>query len=267
MKLLDENKRRIDGRAVDELRPIRIEAGVLNRADGSAYLEWGRNKVVAAVYGPREAHPRHRQDPSKALVQCRYNMAAFSVSDRKRPGPDRRSVEISKVTSEALGYVVFKEQFPRASVDVFIEVLQAESGTRCAGLTVAAVAMADAGIPMRDLVVSCAAGKADGTLILDPGKEEDNLGEADLPVAIVPRTEEIVLLQMDGHFTPEELDVSLQNAINACHKIYEIQKDALRRKYAVTGQDDVGPQAPEEPRIERVEPPEPVVPPTEEGEE
>jgi exosome complex component RRP41 len=267
VKLLDENKRRIDGRAVDELRPIKIEAGVLNRADGSAYLEWGGNKVLAAVYGPREAHPRHRQDPSQALVQCRYNMAAFSVSDRKRPGPDRRSVEISKVISEALGYVVFKEQFPRTSVDVFIEVLQAEAGTRCAGLTVAAVAMADAGIPMRDLVVSCAAGKADGTLLLDLGKEEDNFGEADLPVAMVPRTEEIVLLQMDGHLTQDEFATSLKNAMAACHKIYEIQKDALRRKYAVTGGDEVKLEPPEEPRVEEAGPPEPSVPEAQEGEE
>jgi exosome complex component RRP41 len=267
VKLLDENKRRIDGRAVDELRPIKIEAGVLNRADGSAYLEWGGNKVLAAVYGPREAHPRHRQDPTRALVQCRYNMAAFSVSDRKRPGPDRRSVEISKVVSEALGYVVFKEQFPRSSVDVFIEVLQAEAGTRCAGLTVAAVAMADAGIPMRDLVVSCAAGKADGTLLLDLGKEEDNFGEADLPVAMVPKTEEIVLLQMDGHLTQEEFGTSLKNAIAACHKIYEIQKDALRRRYAVTGGAESEPEPPEEPKVEEVAPPEPPVIETKEGEE
>ncbi len=280
VRLLDENKRRLDGRAVDELRPIKIEAGVLNRADGSAYLEWGGNKILAAVYGPREAHPRHRQDPARALVQCRYNMAAFSVSDRKRPGPDRRSVEISKVISEALGYVVFKEQFPRTSVDVFIEVLQAEAGTRCAGLTAGAVAMADAGIPMRDLVVSCAAGKADGTLLLDPGKEEDNLGEADLPVAIIPRTGEIVLLQMDGHLTPEELQTSLKNAIDACHKIYEIQKDALRRRYAVTVEDKNEaqitedpkidkdrPPTPEEPRTTEVEAPEPAVPETQEGDQ
>ncbi len=234
ISLLDENKRRVDGRAVDELRPIKIEAGVLHRADGSAYLEWGQNKVLAAVYGPREAHPRHRQDPARALVQCRYNMAAFSVSDRKRPGPDRRSVEISKVISEALSFVVFKEQFPRTSVDVFVEILQAEAGTRCAGLTVASVAMADAGIPMKDLVVSCASGKIEDTIILDPGKDEDNFGQADLPVAIVPRTEDIVLLQMDGHFTTAEFDEALKSSIKACHEIHELQKDALRRRYAVS---------------------------------
>src|SRR6058998_3012023 len=132
MKLIGSDGRSLDGRSFDELRPIRIEAGVLRRADGSAYNEWGGNKVLAAVYGPREAHPRHLQDPARALVQCRYNMAPFSVSDRKRPGPDRRSVEISKVISEAFSSVVFKEQFPRTSVDIFIEVLQADAGTRCA---------------------------------------------------------------------------------------------------------------------------------------
>src|SRR3989337_135937 len=162
LNLIDETGVRLDGRRFDELRPIRIEAGILKKADGSAYIEWGNNRVLAAVYGPREAHPRHRQDPAKALVQCRYNMAPFSVTDRKRPGPDRRSVEISKVISEAFASVAFVEQFPRTSVDIYIEVLQADAGTRCAGLTAASVALADAGIPMRDLVASCASGKIGG---------------------------------------------------------------------------------------------------------
>jgi exosome complex component RRP41 len=236
--LLDENKRRIDGRAVDELRPIKIEAGVLKRADGSAYLQWGENRVLAAVYGPREMHPRHAQDPTRAVVQCRYNMAAFSVSDRKRPGPDRRSVEISKVISEAFSYVVFKEQFPRTSVDVFIEILQAEAGTRCAGLTAASVALADAGIPMRDLISSCAAGKVAGEVILDPGKDEDNLGEADLPIAVVPRTEEILLLQMDGHFTQEEFEKAMRMSLDACKEIHSMQKEALRKRYSVTTEEE-----------------------------
>ena len=97
VKLIDDNGIRIDGRKVDELRPIRIEAGVLKSADGSAYVEIGKNKVLAAVYGPRECHPRHMQNPAKAIVQAKYNMISFSVGDRKRPGPDRRSVEISKI--------------------------------------------------------------------------------------------------------------------------------------------------------------------------
>jgi exosome complex component RRP41 len=228
---LFENGKRLDGRKLDELRKIKIEAGVLHRAEGSCYLEWGGNKVIAAVYGPREAIPRHIQNPLRAIVKANYNMAAFSVEDRKRPGPDRRSREISKVISEALENVILLEKFPRASIDVNIEVLNAEAGTRCAGLTAAAVALADAGIPMKDIPVSCAAGKIENQVVLDLGKQEDNFGDADLPVAISPRTGEILLLQMDGHLTLEEFDKALDLAIKGCHIISEIQKNALMEKY------------------------------------
>ena len=227
----NNEKIRVDGRKFNELRPIKIEAGVLKRADGSAYVEWGGNKVLAGVYGPREVHPRHLQNSTRAIVQCRYNMAAFSVGDRKRPGPDRRSVEISNVSSEALERVVFTSQFPRTTVDVYVEVLQADAGTRCAGLTAASVAMADAGIPMTDLVTSCAAGKVDGQIILDLNKDEDNNGEADLPIAMINRTEEICLLQMDGHMTPEEFDKAMELVKKGCKDIYELQKKALLQKY------------------------------------
>ena len=237
MKLIDENGLRLDGRKPEDLRPIKMEVGVLKRADGSAYLEWGGNKVLAAVYGPREAHPRHMQDPTKSLVQCRYNMAPFSVTERKRPGPDRRSVEISKVISEAFDSVIFAEQFPRASVDIFIEILQADAGTRCAGLTAASVALADAGIPMRDLVASCAVGKIGDVICLDLRKEEDNYGDADMPVAMVPRTGEILLLQMDGHLTLMEFDKAFTLVKDAIGRICEMQKEALRTRYAVMAEE------------------------------
>lgn len=244
LKLIDERGLRIDGRRPDELRPLKIEAGVLKRADGSAYVEWGENKVLAAVYGPRECHPRHLQNPARAIVQCNYNMASFSVSDRKRPGPDRRSQEISKIISEALEHVVFTHFFPRTSIDVYIEVLQANAGTRCAGLTAASVALADAGVPMKDMIASCAAGKVADTIVLDLRKEEDNFGQADLPLGIVPKTGEIVLLQMDGDLSVEEFNTALSMATDACYRIYEMQKEALRNKYCVSK--DAIPEALEE---------------------
>lgn len=230
LKLI-KNGKRLDGRKPDDLRKIKIEAGVLHRAEGSCYLEWGDNKVLAAVYGPREAIPRHTQNPLRAIVNARYNMAAFSVDDRKRPGPDRRSREISKVISEALENVILLEKFPRASIDVNIEVLDAEAGTRCAGLTAAAVALVDAGIPMKDIPVACAAGKIDNQVVLDLGKQEDNFGAADLPVAISPRTGEILLLQMDGHLTMEEFDKALDLAIKGCYIVSDLQKKAIMKKY------------------------------------
>ena len=228
---LFENGKRLDGRKPDELREIKIEVGVLHRAEGSCYLEWGGNKVLVAVYGPREAVPRHTQNPLRAIVNARYNMAAFSVDDRKRPGPDRRSREISKVTSEALEHVILTEKYPRAAIDVNIEVLEAEAGTRCAGLTAAAVALVDAGIPMKDIPVACAAGKIDGQVVLDLGKEEDNFGQADLPIAIAPRTGEVLLLQMDGHLTNDEFNQALDMAVKGCKDIAEIQKKAIMEKY------------------------------------
>jgi len=228
---LFENGKRLDGRKPDELREIKIEVGVLHRAEGSCYLEWGGNKVLVAVYGPREAVPRHTQNPLRAIVNARYNMAAFSVDDRKRPGPDRRSREISKVTSEALEHVILTEKYPRAAIDVNIEVLEAEAGTRCAGLTAAAVALVDAGIPMKDIPVACAAGKIDGQVVLDLGKEEDNFGQADLPIAIAPRTGEVLLLQMDGHLTNDEFNQALDLAIKGCKDVSEIQKKAIKQKY------------------------------------
>jgi exosome complex component RRP41 len=231
MVLVNEDGIRIDGRRCDEKRPIKIEAGVLKNADGSCYLEIGKNKVLCAVYGPRECRPKHLQDPTKAVIQVKYNMQAYSVTDRKRPGTDRRSVEISKLISEALNSVVMTELYPRASIDVYIEILQANAGTRCAGLSAASVALADAGIPMRDIIPAIACGKADGHVVLDLNKEEDNYGQADVPLAIIPSTDEIVLLQMDGNMTREELDHGLDMAFKAAHELNQIQRDALKRKY------------------------------------
>ncbi len=232
--LLSPEGLRIDGRRLDELRPIRIQAGALRQADGSAFVEWGANKVMAAVYGPREVHPRHLQQNNKAVIQCRYNMAAFSVDERKRPGLDRRSQEISKVIAEAFESVVFAEEFPRTSIDVYIEVLQANAGTRCAGLVAASVALADAGIPMVDLLPAVAVGKVGGAIALDLKKEEDNFGEADLPMALVPQSGRLVLLQMEGHMSPEELAQSLDLGVRGCREIYEKMKQALRERYALT---------------------------------
>ena len=230
-KLIDKKGIRLDGRKVDELRPVKMEVGTLPNADGSAYLEQGKNKVLVGVYGPKEAHPRHIAEQNRAVVQCRYHMAPFSVDDRKSPAPSRRDVELSKVIREALEPAIFLEYYPRTSIQVYIEILQADGGTRCAGITTAALALADAGIPMRDLVVACAAGKADGKLIVDLMDAEDKIGEADVPVAYMPNLDAITLLQMDGNLTVNEFHSAVEMALGGCKKLYELQKEALKSKY------------------------------------
>lgn len=231
VRLIDEEGKRVDGREWNELRPIKIEVGVLNNADGSAYIEHGKNKILAAVYGPKEAHPRHLTLPDRALLRCRYHMAPFSVEERKSPAPSRREIELSKVIREALEPAIFLEHYPRTAIDLFIEILQADGGTRCAGITVASLALADAGIPMRDLVVACAAGKVDNKIVLDLNDIEDKEGEADVPVAFMPNLNAVTLLQMDGTLTPEEFEQAINLAIEGCKRIYKMQKEALKARY------------------------------------
>lgn len=228
-----ENKQlRADGRAYDELRPIKIKAGVLKRADGSAYVEVGGNKILASVYGPRETYIRRLLKPNTGVIKVRYNMAPFSVDDRKRPGPDRRSNEISKIAADALRPALMLESFPRSMVDISIEIIEAEGGTRCAGITAAAVALADAGIPMRDIPVGCAAGKMNGDIVLDLSEKEDKEGQADVPIVILPRTGEITLLQADGKLKEDEFEEALDLAMEGCMKISELQHEALKNRYS-----------------------------------
>lgn len=237
-KLIDEKNIRTDGRKLDEMRAVKIEVGVLGNADGSAYIEQGKNKILAAVYGPREIHPKHQALPDRAALRCRYHMAPFSVQERKSPAPSRREQELSKVIREALEPAVFVEYYPRTAIDLFIEVLQADGGTRCAGITVAALALADAGIPMRDLVSACAAGKVDGRLVTDLNDVEDKGGEADLPVAFMPNYNAITLIQMDGLLSGEEFEKVLSMAVEGCKQVNQRQKDALKNKYATAKEAD-----------------------------
>jgi len=231
-KLIDKKGIRLDGRKPDELRSIKLEVGVIPNADGSAYVEHGKNKILAGVYGPREVHPKHLALQDRTVLKCRYHMAPFSVQERKSPAPSRREIELSKVIRESLEPSIFMEYYPRTMIEVFIEILQADGGTRCASITAASLALADAGIPMRDLVVACAAGKADDTVVLDLMDEEDKQGKADVPVALMPNLNAITLLQMDGKLTLEEFENAVNLAIDGCKKIYSMQKEALKAKYA-----------------------------------
>jgi len=234
------NGKRLDGRGLDDMRPLTIEAHVLNKADGSAYVEWGKNKVLAAVYGPRECVPRHDSDPYRAVVRCRYSMAPFcSLEEHGRAGPNRRAIELSKVIREAFQNVVITELFPKTAIDIFIEILQSDGGTRCAGLVAASVALADAGIPMRDLVSAISVGKADGQIVVDLFKDEDNFGESDVPIAFAHRNNDILLFQMDGKLTKDEVKTALEKAKNAAVKIHALQVEALKKVYERQAQQNV----------------------------
>ncbi len=231
MKLI-ENGKRLDGRGLDELRPIRIEVGIISEADGSAYVEWGGNKILCGVYGPRECIPRHEANPYSAIIRVRYMMAPFaSYEEHGRMGPTRRSIELSKVIRNVFENLIVKERFPNTQIDIYLDVLQAEGGTRTASITAAAAALINAGIPMRDVVAGIAVGKADGHIIVDLGKEEDNFGESDMPLAISRKDKKLYLIQMDGLLTKEEIKEALEKAEKAVESIHAKQLEALERYY------------------------------------
>jgi exosome complex component RRP41 len=235
--VLRDDGKRLDGRALDELRSFSCKVGVIKNATGSAFVQHGGNQIYCAIYGPREVHPRHLAKANRGILRVYYRMATFSVHDRKSPAPNRRENEISKVIRESLEPVLFLEAYPDSQIEIYIEIIAADGGTRCASVTCASLALADAGIPMKSLVVGVAAGKAQGKILLDLGDKEDKVGEADVPAAIVMKDKSISLLQFDGEMTPEELEQSFKYIMTGAEVIHKAQIEALKGKYeAITAQ-------------------------------
>ena len=223
--------KRPDGRKVDEIRPMKAEVGVVPNADGSAMFQFGDTIAVAAVYGPKKMHPQHLQNPEKGTLRCTYNMISFSVTDRIRPGPSRRSTEISKITEWALEPILMIKQYQNMVIDVHINILQANASTRCAGINAAAMALAHAGIPMKDLVSSVSIGKLDKQLVVDVDKDEedweDGEGATDIPIKFTNEGK-ITHIQLDGKIKAKQLKEAVELARKACKEIYEVQKKALK---------------------------------------
>ncbi|MBW3023016.1 exosome complex exonuclease Rrp41 [Candidatus Woesearchaeota archaeon] len=234
--------KRSDGRKEDEPRPMEAKAGIIKRADGSAMFKIGNTTAYAAVYGPRNLFPKFLQNPRQGIIRVNYSMMPFSsAGERVRPGPSRRSKEISMVLEKAILPVVNLEEFPNAVVDVFISLPQTDAGTRCAGLCAASIALADAGIPMKDMVAAISAGKYDDNIILDLNYEEDSYEHGcDIPIAMIQRSGEISLMQMDGEITKEQLLKAIELAKKGLNKIYEVQKKALKEKYELFGEVENG---------------------------
>lgn len=222
---------RPDGRKVDETRKIMAKVGVVPNADGSAIFAFGDTIAIAAVYGPKEMHPQHSQNPEKGTLRCNYSMLSFSVTERARPGPNRRSMEISKITEWALEPVVLLDGFPNMVIDVHINILQANASTRCAGINAAALALAHAGVPMKGIVSSVSIGKLDKTLVVDVNKDEEDWAEGegatDIPITLTSEGK-LTHLQLDGKITSKELKEALKMAKKACKDIYEVQKKVLK---------------------------------------
>lgn len=228
-----EKSIRPDGRAVNEHRKVEMELGVVPNANGSAKFKIGDTVAIAAVYGPRELHPRKMRIAEKGLLRCNYDLMSFSVSERKRPGPSRRDKELGLVTSNALSSVVMLEKFPKQVIDVFIEIPQADAGTRCAGICAASLALAQAGIPMRGIAASISAGAIGETVVIDLTKEEEDWeeGATDMPLTYCPKTEQVTALQMDGEISKKNFFKALEMGVDSINELTKKLEKALKEKY------------------------------------
>lgn len=183
---------------------------------------------MAAVYGPKEVEQRSQMDSAKAIVRCEYAMAAFSTGERRRRGKmDRRSTEISLLIKNTLEQNILLELLPRTQIDIFVQVLQADGGTRSACINAAFLALADAGVPMRDIVASCAAGYLDSTPLLDLNYIEDSGGGPDVTMALQVREEKVVLLQSDSRLSIDTFEGVMSLAEAGCKAIASFMREEL----------------------------------------
>lgn len=109
----------------------------------------------------------------------------------------------------------------------YLQVIQADGGTRCACLNAAFLALADAGIAMRDMVASCAAGYLDSTSLLDLNYLEDCGGGPDIAVALHPKLDKVVLLQADNRLGVETFEEVMELAMAGCRAVGQFMREIL----------------------------------------
>lgn len=227
--LISDQGLRLDGRRAGELRRIRCRLGVFSQPDGSAYLEQGNTKVLAAVYGPHQANAK-KSSHEEVVVNCQYSMATFSTGERKnRPRGDRKSQEMTIHLQQTLSAAIMTELYPRSQIDVYIEVLQSDGGNYCAAINAATLALVDAGISLKEYVCACTASLANENIpLMDVSHLEEMSGGPTLTVAALPISGRIAFMEMSQRFHLDSLPKVLETATEGCKEILSILDRAVR---------------------------------------
>ncbi|XP_059485011.1 exosome complex component RRP41 [Neocloeon triangulifer] len=237
LQLLSEYGLRVDGRRPNELRQIRCKLGVFDQPDGSAYLEQGNTKVLAAVYGPHEIRGNKSKTlHDRAYVNCQYSMAVFSTAERKRrPRGDKKSQEMDMNLQQIFETAIRSELYPRSQIDIYLEVLQADGGNLSACVNAGTLALIDAGIPLKDYVCSCTStlapsqGGAPPTPMVDVNHLEETLGGPGLSVSTMTRLDSVVHLELSGtRLHLSHIDPVASKATTGCADIQAILDKAVR---------------------------------------
>ncbi len=237
---------RSDGRAADELRPVRFQRGWLDHAEGSCLVEFGRTRVLCAASFTAGV-PRWRKGSGQGWVTGEYAMLPRSTNTRS----DRESVkgrvggrthEISRLVGRSLRAVVDTAALGENTLVVDCDVLQADGGTRTAAITGAYVALADAvswaraqGLvpataqPLRSSVAAVSVGIVEGEARLDLHYDDDVNADTDMNVVMTGdgRYVEVQGTAEGEPFDRALLDRLLALATAGCAQLTELQRAAL----------------------------------------
>jgi ribonuclease PH len=234
------------GRAADELRPIAIEPGFVAPASGSALISAGVTRVICTA-STQEDVPRWMAGRGRGWVTAEYGMLPASTGQRKqrdatRGRQDGRTVEIQRLIGRSLRLVVDFQALGERTIYVDCDVLQADGGTRCASITGAYVALAEAcqrltgegrleHSPLTGSVAAVSCGIVDGVAMLDLDYSEDSVAEVDANVVMTGEGG-LVEVQATAERTPlsrAHLDDLLALAAGGVEQLRAAQEDALAR--------------------------------------
>ncbi len=237
---------RIDGRAPDELRPVRIETGYLLTAEGSALIELGNTRVLCAAT-VEEAVPQFLRGTGKGWVTAEYAMLPRATATRTprevtKGRQSGRTLEIQRLIGRSLRSVVNLDLLGERSILVDCDVIQADGGTRTAAITGAYVALALAirqlvrfgaisSDPILDSVAATSVGIVDGALMLDLCYDEDSRAEVDMNV-VMTGGGKFVEVQATAERTPfdeGQLARLIELARRGIERLAAAQRDALAR--------------------------------------
>ncbi|KAL5015201.1 hypothetical protein ScPMuIL_009471 [Solemya velum] len=231
--LIDENKKRQDGRGLGDIRPMFLRAGIVSQARGSAYMEQNQTKVICAVYGPREI-ARREEFSWKGQITCEFKFATFSCLHRRQPQQDGEEKDFSVQLLEALEPAVCLHKFPKSQVNVYVTVLQDDGSALAAAITCASVALADAAIEMYDLVTGCSARISGGHILLDPCHTEEYRSEKDntvnngsVTLGLMPSLRQVSAVTSKGELEFEHVKKAMDQCLEVCQKLYPVLQQSL----------------------------------------
>ncbi|KAG0306782.1 hypothetical protein BGZ99_001672 [Dissophora globulifera] len=238
-------------RQPEDMRPIYLKTGLINQANGSAYIELEKTKLACGVYGPR---PGKRTGFSgHGVLNCEIKFATFSCAKRRGHMRDPQEKELSQILSQALTPAVRLDLVPKSTIDIFITVLESDGWGSCvaAAITAASVALAHAGIEMLDLVAGCSAAyipsgpsiasptpsATDATnatgpslaprIFMDADLEEEKYEQGAIVLAYMPSLNEVTHMLQSGKAEGSIVSQSVEHCVEACNKIYAVMHHAL----------------------------------------